>query len=58
MTINLNWVEIWRQFDKWFDNPHAICQDDWAAQQRAIKRIVNKEIKEQEKLQTLCNLKG
>jgi len=38
----LNWNEIWKKFDKWFDKNF---DRSWIDQKKAIKRIVEKELK-------------
>jgi len=47
--MKLDWPEIWRQFDEWRYNPGTPYPHRWDVQKRAIQRIVNKELKKQEK---------
>lgn len=41
--MKLNWKIIWEKFDKWFDKT---SDQGWENQQKTIKRIINKQLKE------------
>lgn len=55
MAKKLNWEKVWQDFENWYraDKP-ATCRhcgtrqhnlkDEWETQQKAIQRIVNKEL--------------
>jgi len=39
----IDWKDVWKKFNEWFGRT-ADC--DWESQQKAIKRIVNKQLKD------------